>query len=108
VSQWSDAIALMKAVPASNPTKRSSKQRLPNTSGSTTYAKRQATRPIQQKPDRVVDFVPETPPSHLRVSNTAQEAPPPMQSNQTVFQAPIKRRAGGTPVINVTFSGTQQ
>jgi len=31
-----------------------------------------------------------------------------MQSNQTVFQAPIKRRASGTPVINVTFNGTQQ
>ena len=31
-----------------------------------------------------------------------------MQSNQTVFQASIKRRANRTPVINVTFNGTQQ
>lgn len=109
VSQWSDAIALMKAVPASNPNKAIIQTKIAEYQRNLTYAKRQATRPIQQKPDRVVDFVPETPPSHLRVSRTAaQEAPPPMQSNQTVFQAPIKRRASGTPVINVTFNGTQQ
>ena len=109
VSQWTDAIALMKALPATNPNKAIARTKIAEYQRNLTYAKQQATRPIQQTPERVVDFVPETPPSLPRVSRTvAQEAPPSMQSNQTVFQTPIKRRANRTPVINVTFNGTQQ
>jgi clan AA aspartic protease (TIGR02281 family) len=109
VSQWSNAIALMKAVPATNPNKALAQTKIAEYQRNLTYAKQQATRRIQQKPDSVVDFVPEMPPSPLRASRTAAvEALPPMQSNQTVLQAKIKRHASGTPVINVTFNGTQQ
>jgi len=45
-------------------------------------------------------------PPSPRASRTSAVALPPMQSNQTVFQAKIKRRASGTPVINVTFNAT--
>jgi len=75
---------------------------LPNTSG-ITYAKRQATRPIQQKPDRVVDFVPET--RFTPASRTpAQSAADAIKPNGV--SSPIKRRLNAW--INVTFNGTQQ
>jgi len=64
--EWSNAIALMKAVPATNPNKALAQTKIAEYQRNLTYAKQQATCPIQQKPDSVVDF-PEMPP--LRASN---------------------------------------
>ena len=84
VSQWTDAIALLKAVPVSSPDKAVAQKKLAEYQQNLTYAQQQATRPIEENPDSVV-------------------AP-----DQSVFQAIIKRRVGGTPVIDVTFNGTRQ
>jgi len=66
-----------------------------------------ATRPIQQKPDRVVDFVPET--LHTcAFSNSCTRSAAADAIKPNGVSSPIKRRASGTPVINVTFNGTQQ
>jgi len=53
-----DAIALMKAVPASNPNKAIIQTKIAEYSGILPMPS--GRRVIQQKPDRVVDFVPET------------------------------------------------
>jgi len=66
---------------------------LPNISG-ITYAKQQAYLLIQQKPDRRLTFQ-KCRLTPTRLETSAAEALP-MQSNQTVFQAKIKRRASGT------------
>lgn len=84
VSQWTDAIALLKAVPVTSPYKAIAQKKLAEYQQNLTYAQQQATRPIEENPDTVV-------------------AP-----DQSVFQAIIKRRVGGTPVIDVTFNGTRQ
>ena len=80
VSQWTDAIALMKALPVSSPYKPSARKKIAEYQRNLTYAKQEATRP------------------------GAVEAP--LETPQP-FQATIKRRAGGTPVIDVTFNNTQ-
>jgi len=84
------------------PTKRSSKQRLPNTSGILPSGR----RVLSSRNLIVVDFVPETRLHTCVLEHLHKQRR--RRSNQTVFQAPIKRRASGTPVINVTFNGTQQ
>jgi len=109
VSQWQEAIALMKAVPASSPLKAIAQTKIAQYQRHITHAQQQATRSIEGNPNTVVAVIPETPPSNISASKTAAiEAPPSVQVNQQVFQAPIKRRASGTPVIDVTFNGTQQ
>lgn len=106
VSQWSDAIALMKAVPATSPHKAISKKKVSEYQQNLTYAQQQSSRPIKENPDVVV-VIPATS-LPLRASGTAAIEAPPLPLNKQVFQATIKRRAGGTPVIDVTFNGTQQ
>ena len=103
VRQWSDAIALMKAVPATNPKKALARIKIAEYQRNLSNAQKQATRPIDQTPDSVA-ILPEIP-LPLRNETTTVEVP---LQPQSVFQATIKRRAGGTPVIDVTFNGTQK
>lgn len=109
VKQWSDAISLLKAVPTTNPDKVLAKKKITEYQRNLAYARQQATRPIEPHPDSVVAVIPETPLSPPRVYQTdAQKVPFPLTTNQSACQATIKRRASGTPVIDVTFNGTQR
>lgn len=138
VNQWTDAIALMKAVPVTSPYNAIAQAKLAEYQRHLTYAQKRATRPIEENPDSVVAVIPETP-THTRALREAElhrassgdgtalpslerqlaslrasgaappPAPPPdVPPIQPVFEALIKRRSGGTPVIDVTFNGTQQ
>lgn len=112
VSQWQEAIALLKAVPAHSRYKAIAQTKIAEYQRNLTHAQQQATRPIKENfdsPDSVVAVIPETPSFTIDASRPAAiEAPHPVAANQSVFQAVIKRRVGGTPVIDVTFNGTQQ
>lgn len=103
IGQWQEAIALMKAVPASSPLKVIAKTNIAQYQQHITHAQQQASGAIEE-PDSIA--VPETLPVNISSSEAAIEVP--LQLNQQVFQAPIKRRASGTPVIDVSFNGTQQ
>ncbi len=106
VSQWQEAIALMKAVPQNSPYEAIAKTKVAEYQRNLTYAQHQASRPIRQNPNNVI---PEMPTTSVGNSQTvAVEAPLYLPQNQLVFRAAIKRRVGGIPVIDATFNGTQQ
>ncbi len=112
VSQWQEAIALLKAVPANSRYKAIAQTKIAEYQRNLTHAQQRAARPTKENfdsSDSVVAVIPETPSLTIDASQPAAiEAPPPVPPNQSVFQAVIKRRVGGTPVIDVTFNGTQQ
>jgi predicted aspartyl protease len=124
VSQWQDAIALMKQVRRD--------------SGNFSFAQRQiveyrlqialARQKIQSqnlvssvtqqksvvidvpKPEHTV-IVPSPPTVKSSKPLLSKPIPSPLamlSGNKEVFIAPIKRRVGGTPIIEVTFNGTQR
>lgn len=105
VSQWTEAIALMKAVPASSPQKVIAQTKIAEYQQNISQVQ-QRPLPIKDNPDNAVAIVPETPQLDRSALKTAAIEVP-LQPKQ-VFQVPIKRRASGTPVIEVTFNGTQQ
>ena len=136
VNQWTDAIALLKAVPVTSPYNAIAQAKLAEYQRHLTYAQQRATRPTDENPNSVVAVIPETPThprgmrsselhhassrygtafssrehqlASLSASGSAALPAPPDVPPQPVFEATIKRRAGGTPVIDVTFNGTQQ
>lgn len=109
VIQWNEAIALMKAVPANSPQKLLAQTRIAEYQQQITNAQQQVTRRIEENSESEVAIVPETQPQDISASGTTDvEMSPVIQTNQQVFQAPIKRRASGTPVIDVNFNGNQR
>lgn len=105
VSQWTEAIALMKAVPANSPQKVIAQTKIAEYQQNIIQSQQQRL-PIEDTPDNAVVIIPETPQLDRSAPKTAAIEVP-LQPKQ-VFQVPIKRRASGTPVIEVTFNGTQQ
>jgi len=109
VSQWQEAIALMKALPKNSPYERIAKTKVVEYQRNLTYAQGQATRLIRQNPDSVIAVIPESPAVSVANSQTVPvEVQPSVPQNQSVFRAAIKHRVGGIPVIDATFNGTQQ
>jgi len=109
VSQWQEAIALMKAVPKNSPYETIAKTKVAEYQRNLSYAQHQATRPIEQNPDSVIAVIPESPVASVANSQTVPvEVQLSVPQNQSVFRAAIKRRVGGIPMIDVTFNGTQQ
>lgn len=110
-SQMREAIALMQTVPNGSPDRAIAKAKIAEYQQYLIHAQQQADRIIPQDPDGVVAAIPETPaspiPDSQAVDVEVQGQPVPSQ-NQLVFQAAIKRRVGGTPVIEVTFNRTQK
>lgn len=120
--QWSEAIALMKAVPAHSPHKAIAQKKLIQYQQNLKYAQQQASRPIQPRPDSIVAIIPAPPSPTNNAALTPVQAPPisaariPVQAppllaiptSSGVFQAAIKSRHGGTPVVDVTFNGDEQ
>lgn len=103
-TQWSDAIALMQTLPNNSPYKAIAKTKIAQYQRYLVHAQQQANQPIHS-PDSVAAAIPDPaqfqdPAIDLEVPQ-AKFAP----QDQSVFQAAIKRRIGGTPVIDVTFNG---
>jgi predicted aspartyl protease len=111
VSQWQEAIALLKKVPNSSPYQLLVKEKIGEYQQQLAYARKQASKPdgTAEPAADVVALAPPPMPQPVEVprSNVATRPAPPPASRERVFSAPIKRREGGTPVIDVTFNGSQ-
>jgi len=119
-SRWQQAIALLEAVPDSDANSQAAAQKLPDYRRNLAYAQQQAEVPIPEvEPGRVVRISPNSENGAVgepdAVTSAATSAPPDPSGQQTTrsadgrqqYQAPIVRRAGGTPVILATFNGNQ-
>lgn len=122
VSQLQDAIALMKKVPVNSPYFRGAQTKITEYQRQMKYAQQKATPPIKQsrsaQTERIVVVVPEasvTPITLPLPASFTEKLPLPLPTSspapltkQEVFAVPIKRRMGGTPIIEVTFNGNQK
>ncbi|WP_373528380.1 TIGR02281 family clan AA aspartic protease [Nostoc sp.] len=119
-SQYQGAIALMQKVQRQTPEFTFAQSKITEYRRQIKYAKQQATpRPVRvAEPRRIVVVVPQiaTTPK-LTLPPVAIKLLPPKPAlpssavlipDQEVFTAPIKRRIGGTPIVEVTFNGQQQ
>lgn len=99
-SRWQQAIAGLQSLPANSPYRVMAKDKLTQFERGLATAKQKANQAkiaaTQTKPGLLAGSQP------LNVSSAVTTT-----AGGQVFQAPIKRRAGGTPVIDVTFNGNQ-
>lgn len=106
-TRWQQAIDLMSAVPATSPHRALAQTKLREYRRNLAYAQQQLNRPRDNSNPGTIIVV--APPS--RQESFAPQpivvAPSQARSEGGGFLVPITRRAGGTPVINVTFNGTQ-
>lgn len=103
VSRWQEAITFLKAVPTSSPYHKLAKDKIRLYQQNLVQAQKQASRSAARpNPTPVVVIAPKQPSTSSRL-NHSQIAVAGTSKDQ-VFRAPIKRRAGGTPVIDVTFN----
>jgi predicted aspartyl protease len=139
VTQYQDAIALMKQVDRQSPYFPSAQDNIIQYQRRIKYAQQQAysrkepppqvvtqVQASKAQPSKIVLVVPQpsttaailpktqqpTTNNQQPTTNNQQQvfaAPTTQQRNEAVvFVAPIKRRVGGTPIIDVTFNGNQQ
>ncbi|MGB3613391.1 MAG: retropepsin-like aspartic protease, partial [Elainellaceae cyanobacterium] len=124
-SRWQQAIALLEGVPEADPNYGAAAQKLTDYRRNLAYAQQQADIPIPDvAPGRVVRLSPDgeeidaaeadsvtsaatAPPSTPRPQSTTAPSTTTSAGGQQRYQAPIVRRAGGTPVILATFNGNQ-
>jgi predicted aspartyl protease len=103
-AQWSEAIALMKTVPASSPYKLTAQKKIIQYQQNLKYAQQQIIRPIPPHPAPVRAIIPTASIARTPVQSPLILAP----TSSGVFQAAIKARHGGTPVVDVTFNDSTQ
>lgn len=119
-SQYQDAIALMRRVRPQSPEFAIAQTKIREYRRQVKYAQQQANpRPVAvREPQKIVVVVPqrETAPKFTLPPIEAKPLSPepglPSSAvvipDQAVFTAPIKRRIGGTPIVEVTFNGQQK
>jgi predicted aspartyl protease len=109
-SRWQQAIALIRAIPATSPRHAEAQSKLAEYGRNLAFAQQQANRStVNPNPGGVIVINP----YGSSQSQNSQIAEPiataaPTSGGGRVFEVPIIRRAGGTPVVNVTFNGNQQ
>ncbi|WP_168466468.1 TIGR02281 family clan AA aspartic protease [Aphanizomenon sp. UHCC 0183] len=126
VSQFQDAIALMKQVRRNSGNFAFAQRQIVEYRRQVALARRKAypknLASSVTQPQSVVIEVPQLPGNGIISARPSDKAlkpslskskpsfsqPPTLPRNHEVFIAPIKRRVGGTPIIEVTFNGTQQ
>ncbi|MCC5663264.1 retroviral-like aspartic protease family protein [Nostoc sp. CHAB 5784] len=119
-NQYQDAIALMQRVRRQSPEFAIAQTKITEYRRQIKYAQQQANpRPVRvAEPKKIVVVVPQiaTKPKFTSPPQEINPLPPkpalPSSAvvipDQEVFTAPIKRRIGGTPIVEVTFNGQQQ
>ncbi|MDZ8067148.1 MAG: retropepsin-like aspartic protease [Nostoc sp. DedQUE08] len=119
-SQYQDAIALMQKIRRQSPEFAIAQTKITEYRRQVKYAQQQANpRPVAvREPQKIVVVVPQretTPKFTLPPRETKPLSPAPalpssavVIPDEAVFTAPIKRRIGGTPIVEVTFNGQQQ
>ena len=114
-NRWQQAIDLMATVPSSSPNHGNAQQKLTEYRRNLSYARQQAALPVPEI--AAGDNVLTIPITSAEVSSSSGNRTQSNRSSSTrvagvpsqgsVFRAPIVRRAGGTPVVRVTFNGNQ-
>ncbi|MDF2387044.1 retroviral-like aspartic protease family protein [Nostoc ellipsosporum NOK] len=125
-SQFQEAIALMRKVQRQSPDFAIAQAKISEYQRKYKYAKSKATPSNQalvetEQPQKVVVVVPQTstapkvtipvaPPALTKQPTAKVNSPSPelLTPDKEVFTAPIKRRAGGTPIVEVTFNGQRK
>lgn len=113
VSRWQQAIALLRQVPTSNPDYKAAQAKLPDYRRRLSAAQQQAARSAPANA-RIVSRRSVTTNANGTATTSAATSPSGPATPTTrpapgsTFRVPIVRRAGGTPVIKVTFNGGQQ
>jgi predicted aspartyl protease len=115
MSRWQEAIKLLRVVPSSSTYYAIAQTKIAEYQRNLSIAQQEATRPRPNSPATTIvtiapqPVVPSVSPSPSPKTNTPAPAQEPKTNiaNSRVFKAPIKRRAAGTPVIDVTFNGKQ-
>ncbi|MEH2150947.1 retropepsin-like aspartic protease family protein [Nostoc sp.] len=119
-SQYQEAIALMQRVRRQSPEFVIAQTKITEYRRQVKYAQQQANpRPVAvREPHKIVVVVPQRetiPKFTLPPRETKPLSPEPglpssavVIPDEAVFTAPIKRRIGGTPIVEVTFNGQQQ
>ena len=124
VSHYQEAIALMEKVPQQSPEFDTAQNKISEYRGEVKTARQKAIPPAVSSPNpenqRIVVAVPQaqTPPSVPQVTPPASTKQPSIQPiaprsafltpEKEVFITPIKRRMGGTPIVEVTFNNQQK
>lgn len=115
ISRWQEAIALLQKVPARSAFSSRAKPKIAEYQRNLGIARQQARLPSPSAPTGIViATAPQSPrepisPSPAQTGKIPSPATPSRTNTATqgVFQIPIKRRAGKTPVIEVTFNNSQ-
>lgn len=112
-TRWQQAVNWLKKVPANSSQRSQAMQKLAEYQRNLAFAQAQALRPTTTPSGTVILTRPPQPPAPVAA------LPPPVQvpaaspvmnaapSAAGSFSAPIVRRAGNTPVVRVTFNGSQ-
>lgn len=112
-SRWQQAIELMKSVPAANARHSQAQQKIVQYQQNLAHAQQRANRSTKAaNPDGVIVLPPNTAlrtkPAPVPMAAVPQIAPQPAQpTSSQVFYAPIVRREGNTPVVQVMFNSSQ-
>jgi len=110
-NRWQDAINLMKSVPAASSNQAVAQQKIREYQDNLAQAQKQLQQLESSSSTPVSVIVPksETQPNQNgpAASSTApvDQSSPNEGSQANVYQVPIRRRSGGTPVIEVLFNG---
>jgi predicted aspartyl protease len=104
--RWQQAIDLLATVPSSSANYPKAQTKLSDYRRNLAYALQQADRPTTPTPS-VVAVVPQAPTAPIATALPPASVRVDQTTAPEKFSAPIVRRVGGTPVINVTFNGRQ-
>ncbi|MBD2453744.1 retroviral-like aspartic protease family protein [Nostoc sp. FACHB-87] len=122
VHQFQEAIALMEQVSRQSPDYVSAQGKIVEYQRKVTYARQKANPNLPQpsadnqnvvvavpSPKTVAKFVPQqTVPTRQQPEQRVFSSTEILPREKNVFVAPIKRRVGGTPIVEVTFNGQQK
>ncbi len=107
-SRWQQAIQLMRSIPSSSPYRSTAQTKLTQYQRNLAAAKKQAARAGVGEIVADIGVLPMAPRSYSTFdSKPAAVITTPPPSAGGVYVARIKRRAGGTPIIDVTFNGNR-
>jgi len=118
-TRWQQAIALLGQVSPTDSNYKAAQAKLPDYRRQLTSAQQQAARSVSASNSQSVTRRTATASSNGAAASSSAANPATAPSGSaanaaaqpaigSVFRVPIVRRAGGTPVINVTFNGGQQ
>ena len=103
-SRWQQAIALLKSLPAAAPYQLLAKNKLKEFEREFATAQKKLTQAKRDGDFTMTSGLAAVDSGSLKVSSAIATS---KTTSGKVFLAPIKRREGGTPVIDVTFNGGQ-